>query len=152
MLLWTALFLASVLGTEALAQLIHKYVMHGPLWVLHRTHHVPRRGLLEWNDLFQIAFTTPSLVLLYLGALGGQPLLLPIGLGMAVYGVANWTFHDVLVHRRIRHSWVPRRGYLRRIVHAHHVHHRTHTRRGAESFGFFWARDYGRAASTPSPR
>ena len=147
MLLWMALFLAGAIGMEGIAQLIHKYVMHGPLWIVHRTHHLPRRGRLEWNDLFQLVFAAPSLVLMYLGTMRGEPLLFPVGLGMAVYGVANWAFHDVLVHRRIRHAWAPRRGYLRRIVHAHHVHHRTHTREGAQSFGFFWAKDYARGTT-----
>jgi beta-carotene 3-hydroxylase len=136
-----ALFLASAVGTEALAYLIHRHVMHGPLWILHRSHHRARHGGIEANDAFHVVFALPSVALIYFG-LRGFPLLLPLGLGMAAYGIANWAFHDVLVHRRIPHRWVPRSRYLRRIVHAHHVHHRTRTRDGAESFGFFVAPDY----------
>jgi beta-carotene 3-hydroxylase len=143
MLLWAMVFLASVLGTEAFAYLMHRYVMHGPGWFLHRSHHRPRHAGFEWNDVFHLVFTVPSLVLINFG-LRFEPWLLPIGIGMAVYGVANWAFHDILVHRRIPHSWLPRRGYLRRIVQAHHIHHRTRIRTGAESFGFFYAPDYGK--------
>jgi beta-carotene 3-hydroxylase len=145
MLLWATVFLASVLGTEAFAYLMHRYVMHGPGWFLHRSHHQPRHARFEWNDVFHLVFTLPSLVLINLG-LRFYPWLLPIGVGMAVYGVANWAFHDVLVHRRLRHSWLPKRGFLRRIVQAHHIHHRTRTREGAESFGFFYAADHGKRA------
>ena len=141
MVLWATLFLASVLGTEAFAYVMHRYVMHGPGWFLHKSHHEPRHNHLEWNDVFHLVFAIPSVVWIYFG-LRGHPWQLPIGIGMAVYGLANWAFHDVLVHRRLRHSWLPRRGYLRRIVQAHHIHHRARTRDGAESFGFFWAPDY----------
>jgi beta-carotene 3-hydroxylase len=141
MLVWATLFLASLVGTEGLAHLVHRHVMHGPGWFLHRSHHQPRHDRLEWNDVFHLVFTLPSIALIYHG-LRDHPWLLPIGTGMAVYGLANWAFHDVLVHRRLRHRWVPRRGYLRRLVQAHHIHHRTREREGAESFGFFYAPDY----------
>jgi beta-carotene 3-hydroxylase len=49
-----------------------------------------------------------------------------------------------LVHRRIPHSWLPKGGHLRRIVQAHHVHHATRTKDGAESFGFLCAPDFSR--------
>jgi beta-carotene 3-hydroxylase len=47
--------------------------------------------------------------------------------------------HDVLVHRRLEHGFVPRNGYLRRIYQAHRLHHATHGRDGAVSFGFIWS-------------
>jgi beta-carotene 3-hydroxylase len=132
------IFLASCAAMEALAYAMHKHVMHGPLWVLHRSHHQPRRGALERNDWFHLMFALPSAALLYAG-LHGQPQLLPAAWGVTAYGLANWAFHDVLVHRRLPHSWRPRGGYLGRIVRAHHVHHRTRTRTGAVSYGFFYA-------------
>src|SRR5688572_8745373 len=129
MLLWAAIFLASLLGTEVFAYLMHRYVMHGPGWFVHKSHHQSRHDRFEWNDTFHLVFSVPSVIWIYFG-LRGWPWLLPIGIGMAAYGLANWAFHDVLVHRRLRHAWLPRRGYLRRIVQAHHIHHRTRTRQG----------------------
>jgi beta-carotene 3-hydroxylase len=143
MLLWATVFLASLIGTEGLAHVMHRHVMHGPGWLLHRSHHRPRHGRLEWNDVFHLIFAVPSIGLIYVGW-WFEPWLLPIGTGMAVYGVANWAFHDVLVHRRLPHFWLPRGGYLRRLVQAHHIHHATRERLGAESFGFFYAPDYSK--------
>ena len=65
--------------------------------------------------------------------------MLPVGLGMTGYGVIYFLFHDVVVHRRVRLRGVPQWPYLRRIVKAHLVHHRTHGRDGAQSFGFLYA-------------
>lgn len=135
---WLALFVATFVAMEGVAYLLHRYVMHGPLWVLHESHHRPRSGRFELNDLFGVLFALPSMALIYAGT-HGQPLLLAVGLGMTAYGAAYWGFHDVLVHRRVRHSLVPRSAYLKRIVRAHHVHHRTHAKHGATSFGFLYA-------------
>jgi len=136
------LFAATFAGMEALAWWMHKYLMHGPLWVLHESHHRPRGGWFERNDLFGVFFSIPSIVLIYLGT-HGHPRLLAVGLGMTAYGFAYFVFHDVVVHRRIRHSWAPRGSYLRHIVRAHLVHHKTLTREGAVSFGFLWAPGFG---------
>ncbi len=65
--------------------------------------------------------------------------MLPVGLGMTGYGFIYFLFHDVVVHRRVRVRGVPQWRYLRRIIKAHLVHHRTHGRDGAQSFGFLYA-------------
>jgi len=143
-----ALFLLTFVGMEGFAYLAHKHVMHGTLWVLHESHHRPRQNAwFERNDIFGIVFAMPAIVLIYLGT-HGHPTLLAVGLGMTAYGFAYFAFHDVVVHRRIRHSWVPKGAYMRRIVRAHLVHHRTLNREGAVSFGFLYAPDPDRA---PAP-
>jgi beta-carotene 3-hydroxylase len=144
------LFLAVFAGMEGVAWLMHKYLMHGPLWVLHESHHRPRTGWLEKNDLFGIFFSVPSIVLIYLGT-HGTPALLAVVLGMTAYGMAYFGFHDVIVHRRVRTSFVPQGSYLRRIVRAHLIHHRTLTREGAVSFGFLYAPDFGPGGSPARP-
>jgi len=50
------LFVAAFTGMEAFAWFTHKYVMHGFLWVWHRSHHTPRTGMFELNDLFAVVF------------------------------------------------------------------------------------------------
>ena len=132
------LFLAAFAGMEALAWLMHKYLMHGPLWVLHESHHRPRAGRFERNDLFGVFFAVPSIVLVYLGT-HGHPAALPVGLGMTAYGFAYFGFHDVIVHRRVSVRFRPAHRYLQRIVRAHLVHHKTTGKEGAVSFGFLWA-------------
>ena len=138
--IWASLFLGALVAMELVAYLTHRFVMHGPLWFLHQSHHVPHRHpRLEWNDVFGIGFAIPSIVCIYLGTFGEWWALLPIGLGMTAYGVVYFLFHDVVVHRRLRLRRLPESAYLRRIIKAHLVHHRTHQRDGAESFGFLYA-------------
>lgn len=128
---------------EGVAYLSHRFLMHGPLWCLHRSHHEPRKGRFERNDLFGLIFAVPSVILIFAGTqgMGGDPWWpgLPLGLGMTAYGLVYWIFHDVIVHRRVRLSWHPGGRYMRHIIRAHVIHHRTQTREGAVSFGFLFA-------------
>ena len=136
--LYAVLFLSTLAAMEGVAWVTHRYLMHGPLWFLHASHHRPHRGRFEWNDLFGVFFSIPSIVLIWYGT-HGYPSLLFIGLGMAAYGVAYFGFHDVIVHRRLPLRLSPRSRYLRRIIQAHLIHHRTHRKYGARSFGFLYA-------------
>ena len=138
MLVNALLFFGTLAGMELFAYVMHKFLMHGPLWFLHASHHRPRKGWFEWNDLFGVFFATPSIVLIYLGT-HGQPPLLWIGLGMTAYGACYFGFHDVIVHRRLPLRVHPQGRYFRRIIQAHLIHHRTMKRRGAVSFGFLYA-------------
>ena len=47
-----------------------------------------------------------------------------IGIGVLAYGIIYTLAHDGLVHQRW-FRYVPRRGYLKRLVQAHHLHHAT---------------------------
>lgn len=134
-----ALFLIALIGMEAVAWATHRWVMHGFLWILHKSHHSPRTGPFEWNDLFAVIFSFPSIVLIWFGVHGGQPDLLWVGLGIAGYGVVYFVFHDVIVHRRVKHPYRGKSAYMKRIIQAHRLHHAVHTKEGAVSFGFLWA-------------
>lgn len=134
------LFVATVLGMEGFAYVMHRWIMHGPGWCLHASHHRPRRGRWELNDLYAAIFALPSIVLLAGGVqLGWWPGCSWIGAGIAAYGAIYCGFHDVVVHRRVAHRYVPRSHYMKRIVQAHRLHHAVESRRGAVSFGFLWA-------------
>src|SRR3546814_6998537 len=63
-----------------------------------------------------------------------------IGLGILFYGIIYTLVHDGLVHQRT-FRWVPRRGYAKRLVQAHKLHHATVGKEGGVSFGFVFARD-----------
>jgi beta-carotene 3-hydroxylase len=129
------IFLATLFGMEGVAWLTHRYVMHGPLWFLHESHHRPEQAAVQKNDVFALFFAAPSVALVYLGSQGSLPAL-AAGLGMAAYGALYFLVHDVVVHRRLRFPFAIGSGYLRRIVRAHLVHHRTNRREGAVNFGF----------------
>ena len=137
-LYYAACFLIALSLMEAVAYFSHKYVMHGSLWVLHESHHRPRKGLFELNDLFAFFFATPSIILIWFGT-NGHPWALWAGLGVAAYGAVYFGFHDIIVHRRISHDWRPKGIYMQRIVHAHRLHHALEEKEGAVSFGFAYA-------------
>lgn len=143
-----AVMLAAFVAMEGVAWAMHKYVMHGWLWTLHRDHHEPHKGRFERNDWFALMFAVPSAVLILHGAPQGRIATFWIGLGIAGYGLAYALLHDVLVHRRLPIAWSPRHPYLRRLVRAHQVHHAKATKEGCESFGFLWApKRYGEKQS-----
>lgn len=134
------LLLATIAAMEGVAYAAHRWVMHGPGWFLHAIHHRARTGLFEANDLYATIFALPSIALLYAGVqLGLWPGLTWIGAGIAAYGAIYFGFHDVIVHRRVPHRYVPRSSYMKRIVQAHRLHHAVETKQGAVSFGFLWA-------------
>jgi beta-carotene 3-hydroxylase len=134
------LFFGTILAMEVVAYGAHRWVMHGPGWFLHASHHRPRTGPFEANDLYAVLFAIPSILLLLAGVrLGWGDGYAWAGAGVAAYGAIYFGFHDVIVHRRIGHRYVPRSAYMKRIVQAHRLHHAVETKMGTVSFGFLWA-------------
>jgi beta-carotene 3-hydroxylase len=134
------LFLATLLAMEVVAYAAHRWVMHGPGWFLHKSHHSPRTGRFERNDWFAVIFALPSIALIYLGVHGGWgDWAVWVGAGIAGYGAVYFGFHDVIVHKRLDHRYLPRSDYMKRIIQAHRLHHVVETREGTVSFGFLWA-------------
>src|SRR5690349_18461064 len=122
---------------EGVAWFTHKYIMHGVLWVWHKSHHTPHDHVVEKNDWFAVVFSIPSIALFYYGSIVSyNPYLLAVGLGILCYGIFYAVFHDVIVHQRIRWRPKKRSDYLQRMINAHYVHHGKHTREGCEAFGF----------------
>jgi beta-carotene 3-hydroxylase len=134
------LFFGTILAMELVAYVAHRWVMHGPGWILHASHHRERDGRFELNDLYALIFAIPSFVLLLGGVqLGWGSWATWVGAGIAAYGAIYFGFHDVIVHQRIGHRYVARSPYMKRIVQAHRLHHATSGKHGAVSFGFLWA-------------
>jgi beta-carotene 3-hydroxylase len=134
-----AAFLGAFLFMEGAAWFTHKYIMHGPLWVWHKSHHSPRHGVFEKNDLFAVVFSLPSIILCVIGGSQGFNWIFFLGLGIAAYGAAYSIFHDIIVHRRLKHKYKAESKYMKRIIRAHKIHHKTTTKEGAEAFGFLFA-------------
>ena len=129
------LLVATVVLMEGVAYAVHRWVMHGPGWFLHKSHHEPRAGRFEHNDLYALLFAVPSILLFALDASWAKW----VGGGVAAYGLLYALFHDGLVHGRLPLRHVPRSTYLKRIVQAHRLHHAVETREGGLSFGFLVA-------------
>jgi beta-carotene 3-hydroxylase len=134
------LILVTVILMEGVAWAVHRWIMHGPGWFLHASHHRPATGRFEANDWYAVIFALPS-ILLMVGAteFGWGEWTWWVGLGVAAYGLIYFCFHDVIVHKRLPHRFVARSTYLKRIVQAHRLHHAVETREGAVSFGFLIA-------------
>jgi beta-carotene 3-hydroxylase len=124
-LLAVLIVIAAFFFMEFMAWFSHKYVMHGILWVLHKDHHIRDGRKLEWNDLFAVIYAIPSILLIYLGY-AQQDYRFWIGIGIFLYGVAYFLFHDVYVHQRIPILSKLSNRYLRATVKAHKEHHIPH--------------------------
>jgi beta-carotene 3-hydroxylase len=140
-----SIVLATVLAMEFVAWSSHKYIMHGFGWGWHRDHHEPHDRFLEKNDLYAIVGAAISITFFAVGSplVRGNAAWAPgtfIGLGVMAYGVIYTLVHDGLVHQRW-FRWVPKRGYAKRLVQAHKLHHATIGKEGGVSFGFVFARD-----------
>jgi beta-carotene 3-hydroxylase len=134
------LFLTTVALMEGWAYVAHRWIMHGPGWFLHKSHHAPRTGFWELNDLYFVIFAAPSITLLVMGTSGAWGAWATwVGAGIAAYGAIYLGFHDIIVHQRWPNRYVARSAYMKRIVQAHRLHHVVETKEGTVSFGFLIA-------------
>lgn len=142
MSVWLAITIvvASVVFMEVFAWAVHKYIMHGPGWGWHESHHTETHGPFEKNDLYAVCFSVIAAALFISGSLWWTPLWF-IALGLTIYGLLYAFVHDGLVHQRWPFFVKTRGAYMKRLVQAHRLHHAVHTRDGAVSFGFLWAED-----------
>ncbi|MCL6261121.1 sterol desaturase family protein [Aquiflexum sp. TKW24L] len=115
---------------------IHKYVMHGPLWNIHKTHHQPSKSFFELNDLFSLLFGSVAIILIIIGV-ENLDYRFWIGVGISLYGLLYFIIHDVLVHRRVKWFERPKNNFLLGIFRAHQAHHATNKKEDAVSFGLF---------------
>lgn len=122
---------------EWVAWFTHKYIMHGFLWIWHKSHHEPRKGTFELNDLFGFMFAIPSVWLIVVGS-ADFDWRFYAGLGIALYGLAYFLVHDVFVHQRIKWLRNTKVFYFMAMRRTHHVHHEVHTKDGADAFGFLF--------------
>lgn len=116
---------------------IHKYLMHGPLWMIHKTHHEHSDSFFELNDLFSLLFGGIAVLLIFLGV-GDLDYRFWIGIGITAYGMLYFFLHDVLIHRRLKWMDRPSSAFLKGIFNAHQAHHQSRKKDGAVSFGLFW--------------
>jgi beta-carotene 3-hydroxylase len=115
----------------------HRWIMHGWGWGWHKSHHEEREGVFEKNDLYAVCFAALSITLFVVGLY--VPNVTWVGLGVLLYGVFYFVFHDGLVHHRWLFRNPPKNGYMKRLYQAHRLHHAVEGREGAVSFGFLYA-------------
>jgi beta-carotene 3-hydroxylase len=132
-----AIILLTIASMEAFSWFIHKYLFHGPLWFIHKSHHVERKGWFEFNDVFSLLFASLSLYLMWQGRTDLN-VKFCIGLGISVYGVIYFIFHDWFIHNRFK-SFKSSNSYLLGIRRAHKIHHKSIKKNPSEEFGLLLA-------------
>lgn len=135
-------FISITIGTfflmEGITWCTHRFVMHGFLWYLHKDHHQPAGHKLEKNDAFFLIFAIPSWLCIMLGLQKNVYWVAAIGFGIALYGLAYFIVHEVIIHQRIK--WFSRSNntYIKTIRWAHKMHHKHLEKQDGESFGMLW--------------
>lgn len=118
--------IAAFVVMEPITAFTHRFVMHGVGWVLHRSHHTRAVSRWEANDLFPVMFAGIVCAGLAVGFnVGGAGVLVPIGVGITLYGVAYAIVHDLYIHGRAGGPRLGRNAALDRLADAHAEHHRT---------------------------
>lgn len=135
----TFIFILIVLGTffimEGITWLTHRFVMHGFLWYLHQDHHQKGTGFFEKNDAFFLIFAIPSWLCIMMGLQNEIYWVAAIGFGIALYGLAYFIVHEVIIHQRFKWFTRSNNTYIRAIRWAHKMHHKHLNKEEGESFG-----------------
>ncbi|XP_023541483.1 beta-carotene hydroxylase 2, chloroplastic-like isoform X1 [Cucurbita pepo subsp. pepo] len=121
-----ALSVGAAVGMEFWARWAHRALWHASLWHMHESHHKPREGPFELNDVFAITNAVPAIALLSYGFFhkGLVPgLCFGAGLGITVFGMAYMFVHDGLVHKRFPVGPIANVPYFRKVAAAHQLHH-----------------------------
>lgn len=129
--------LVGLVAMEVVSYLVHRFLFHGVLWRVHQTHHRRGKGPWELNDVFSSFFAAVAMGLLAIGR--DAPLFTGLGVGMTVYGLLYFAFHDVLTHRRfgLGRGWAARLPrFVTRLATEHRKHHRSADKLGVPPFGF----------------
>ena len=137
-ILYIAIALATFVLMEGLTWCLHRFVMHGFLWSLHKDHHQKEPGLFEKNDAFFLIFAIPSWLFIMLGVIYHAYWSIAIGSGLTLYGIAYFIVHDVIIHQRVKWFSRSNNNYVRTIRWAHKMHHKHLDKHDGESFGFLW--------------
>jgi beta-carotene 3-hydroxylase len=132
-------YILIALGTfcimEGITWLTHRFVMHGFLWFLHEDHHKKSPGFFEKNDAFFIIFAIPSWLCIMLGSMNEVYWVVSIGSGIALYGLAYFIVHEVIIHQRFKWFTRSNNRYIKAIRRAHKMHHKHLDKQEGESFG-----------------
>lgn len=132
---YIAIVMATFFGMEWVAWATHKFLMHGPMWYFHKDHHQKEPGFFEKNDVFFLIFAVPSWLCIMLGLMNQLYWVVAIGAGIAVYGIAYFIVHELIIHQRFKVFSQLNNKYVRGIRRAHRAHHARLGKKDGVSFG-----------------
>lgn len=139
LILYLIIMILTFLSMEGVAWFLHKYIMHGFGWFLHEDHHRYTKKRFEKNDVFGLFFAVVSIILIFTGFFGGFDIRFFLGVGVAMYGAGYFLVHDTFFHHRIKIKYRPKSKYIKRVLHAHSIHHQKSTAHQGVCFGFLYA-------------
>jgi beta-carotene 3-hydroxylase len=117
--------LAAFVVMEPVTAATHRWVMHGIGEWFHRSHHRPgRKPRWERNDWFPVFFAAIVLVGLWLGFnRDGLVALVPVAVGVTLYGATYALVHDGYIHRRLDPFGDRGNALLDHLAESHRIHH-----------------------------
>lgn len=118
---------------EGVSYATHRWVMHGPGMVWHRSHHSPSTTRLEVNDLFPVVFSVIGFGMFVAASVLSSATLFWAAGGVTAYGVAYMFVHDIYIHRRVGVK-VHDRRYFIWVRDSHQIHHTL----GGEPYGMLF--------------
>lgn len=139
MVRFIVILLVSCVAMEFVSYLAHRFVYHGFGWKLHRSHHEPRKGMFELNDIFPLIFSSIAISVMLFGLSDpSRSDIVAMSIGISAYGLIYFFIHDLYVHRRARGLRL-RIPFLMKLKRAHAIHHAF----GGEPYGllFFYKLD-----------
>ncbi|HRG87878.1 MAG TPA: sterol desaturase family protein [Chitinophagales bacterium] len=138
MLIKILALIAGFAGMELMAHVAHKYVMHGFLWSLHKSHHQKGNSFFEKNDFYFLIFATPGILLLLYGMYESYSWKFFLGLGITLYGFTYLILHDIVIHQRLRWFTKLDNPYINAMRRAHKAHHANVHKNAAVNYGLLW--------------
>jgi beta-carotene 3-hydroxylase len=137
---FVVLLMIGFLGMELVTYLVHRFIMHGVLERLHLSHH--RNAAAEYaakspeaNDFFPLAFSVVVIVAMWAGFnVNGLAWLLPLFVGVTIYGIVYTVVHDGIIHGRVR--WMKRGSS--QLANTLATAHRSHHRANGEPYGMLF--------------
>ena len=114
---------------EPVTALTHRIVMHGTLWIWHKSHHNRYGTKFELNDLFPIVFSLVAVILFVIGM--ENPNVRYIACGVTLYGFVYFIVHEIIIHSRFGHF-----GSNMRLVQYWRFGHNVHHQFQKEPYGF----------------
>ena len=135
-LIWIGIVIGTFIFMEFNAWFMHKYIMHGFLWALHKDHHKKdHKSWFERNDAFFLFYAVLSISSFFLWETGTLSVGLPIGIGIFLYGLTYFLVHDIFIHQRFKFFKKTNNRYARALRRAHKIHHKNIHKNGGECFG-----------------
>mgnify|MGYP001173127026 FL=1 len=138
-LLWIGIIISTFIFMEFNAWFMHKYIMHGFLWSLHKDHHKKdHKSWFERNDAFFLFYAILSIGSFLLWKTNVFSIGLPIGIGIFLYGLTYFLVHDIFIHQRFKFFKKTNNRYAKALRRAHKIHHKNINKEKGECFGMLW--------------